>query len=142
MFLSERVMEAISHPSMDSEVSADASQYESLKINKYGDAAEITSLSGRSLDHERTVGVLLWLAVPEIADNVKLLVAFGMGGYQTLVWSWILDSNPKLIEDCLSVSSNRFLMVEFQSPGVVPYPHVTFSDIDLKRRTVFDILFD
>jgi len=42
-------MEAISHPSIDSEVSEDASQYESLKINKYGDAAEITSLSGQTM---------------------------------------------------------------------------------------------
>jgi hypothetical protein len=39
-------MEAISRPSMGSEVSEDAAQYESLKINKYGDAAEVTSLSG------------------------------------------------------------------------------------------------
>lgn len=65
---------------------------------------------------ETTAGFLVF--VPEIEpDGPSLLVAFGMGGVETLVWThWVRVNGLQLLQDLLSSREKRFVMAEFGVP--------------------------
>jgi hypothetical protein len=58
-------------------------------------------------------------------SGARLLASFGMGGYQTLLWSQLLRVLSDQLRKFISCKTNRLLIASFESPEELPpYPYL------------------
>jgi hypothetical protein len=69
----------------------------------------------------------------------RILSVFGMGGFETLVLSYVLRHRlSDLIMEMLKANTPRIALVSFAIPETVPFPLVSFDMDRLNAKVVFD----
>jgi len=93
------------------------------------------------LPDRTTVAYLV--SIPHAVDaGARLLGGFGMGGYQTLLWSHLLRDQAELLKGFIASKTNRLLMGSFVSPEKdLPYPYLAYSTDELHYQKIADIAF-
>lgn len=95
---------------------------------------------GDGTEPQVATGVGYVATIPWLESNpCRLLTVFGMGGFETLVLSYILrDRLSTLMIDMLDSKTPRVAVVTFVIPKSVGFPLVSFDMNNLDPKIVFD----